>query len=88
MLDEILGFNGIDFALLVVVAIFVTMILVRLALDAFSYFYVVIPPEQVHVIVSRKGKKAYMSDSLISYQNKSFVGQANRSVLFSNRVCT
>jgi uncharacterized membrane protein YqiK len=61
MLDELLGFNGIDFALLVVIAIFVALIFVRLGLNAFSYFYVVIPPEQVHVIVSRKGKKAYMS---------------------------
>ena len=61
MLDELIGINGIDLVITAVVILFVGLIFVRLALDAFSYFYVVVPPEQVHVIVSRKGKKAFMS---------------------------
>lgn len=61
MLNEILGVNWADFGLMVVGVLFFGLILVRLALDAFSYFYVVVPPEQVHVIVGSRGKKAYMS---------------------------
>lgn len=55
----ITGIPIVDNAILVAIVIIALVTAVKLALRTYSIFYMVVPPEQVHVVVNKKGKTIY-----------------------------